>query len=197
MSSPRGLKSRLGRTKRYESCLPARVLSRAALTRFRAAEPLASDDCLDGFDCGVISLNSWLIEHAREGGEIGTARSFVIIDSEQQRVVGYHALAAFSLRRGLLPAAERSKLPRYPVPAVLLCRLAVDLSVQGRGLGAELLADAMLRTAAAAAVIGAHSMIVHAISEPAAAFYRRFGFEPLPDDPRTLRFAIAEIPLSR
>ena len=176
--------------------MPARVLSSARLTRFHAAQPLASDDCLDGFDCGVISLNSWLIEHAREGGEIGTARSFVIIDSEQQRVVGYHALAASSLRWGELPPAARAKLPRYPVPAVLLCRLAVDLSVQGRGLGAELLADAMLRTAAAAAVIGAHSMIVHAISDSAAAFYRRFGFEPLPDDPRTLLIGTAEIPLS-
>jgi predicted N-acetyltransferase YhbS len=78
-------------------------------------------------------------------------------------------------------------MPRHPIPAVLLARLAVDRSVSGGGLGAWLLRDAMLRTLSAADELGMRVMLVHAIDDHARAFYQRFGFEPSPTDPLNLQ----------
>lgn len=74
-------------------------------------------------------------------------------------------------------------MPQYPIPVVLLARLAVDRSVGGRGLGAWLLRDAMMRTLTAAETIGVRALLVHAIDEDARTFYRHHGLEPSPTDP--------------
>lgn len=117
----------------------------------------------------------------------------MIVDRQQRRVVGYHALAASSMRREQLAPEMRAKLPRYPIPAILLCRLAVDASVQGSGLGGVLVADAMQRALAAASVIGAHLLLVHALDQRAVSFYRQYGFTPLGQDPLTLQIPLSEI----
>ena len=82
---------------------------------------------------------------------------------------------------------------RHPVPAVLLARLAVDASVQSRGLGSFLLRDALLRAASAAERIGIRVVLVHALDARARAFYERWGFEPSPSDPLTLQLLISDI----
>jgi GNAT superfamily N-acetyltransferase len=84
-------------------------------------------------------------------------------------------------------------MPRYPIPVILLARLAVDVSVAGRGVGAWLLRDAMARTLAASTAIGVRAMLVHAIDDDARAFYRRHGLESSPTDPLHLMILIKDI----
>jgi GNAT superfamily N-acetyltransferase len=164
--------------------------------RFGDPEPLGQDHSLGGFDCGVDSLNTWLPKHARAAAASGSARTYVIEDAEQDRVVGYHALCAASVsRREASPRACRG-MPRHPIPAVLLARLAVDRSVQGCGLGAFLLRDAMARTLAAAAELGIRVMLVHALDESARDFYLHHAFEPSPTDPMNLQLLVKDIEAS-
>jgi GNAT superfamily N-acetyltransferase len=164
--------------------------------RFSDPEPLGPDHSLRGFDCGGNSLNAWLAKHARAAVASGSARTYVVEDSEQGRVVGYHALCAASVNRRDASSRARRGMPRHPIPAVLLARLAVDRSVPRRGLGAFLLRDAMARTLAAAAELGIRIMLVHAIDEPARGFYLHHGFEPSPTDPMNLQLLVKDIEAS-
>ena len=101
------------------------------MPRFGDPEPLGPDHPLGGFDCGVDSLNTWLPKHARGAAASGSARTYVIEDAEQSRVVGYHALCAASVSQREASARAGRGMPGHPIPAVLLARLAVDRSVQG------------------------------------------------------------------
>lgn len=163
------------------------------MTRFGDPEPLSPDHVLEGFDCGRASLNVWLIRHARQAAAIGSARTYVVVDSDQKRVVGYDALTAAGIERESATARILKGMPQYPIPMVLLARLAVDLSVVRRGLGAWLLRDAMLRTLATSETIGVRAMLVHAIDEEARVFYLRHGFQPSPTDPLHLMILIKDI----
>jgi GNAT superfamily N-acetyltransferase len=138
--------------------------------RFSDPEPLGPDHAPEGLDCGGQSFNVSVTSYARQAGAVGSARTYVVVDAQQGRVVGYHALTAAELERGAATARAIKEMPQYPIPVVLLARLAVDLAVAGRGLGAWLLRDAMLRTLAASETIGVHAMLVHAIDEEARAF---------------------------
>jgi GNAT superfamily N-acetyltransferase len=161
--------------------------------RFSDPEPLAASHSLEGFDCGQPSLNTWLIEHAATAAAAGSARAYVVTDSEQhERVVGYHALTAASLERESATARTIKGMPRYPIPVVLLARLAVDITVGGRGLGSWLL-RAMLRALAASQTVGIRAMLVHALDAHARAFYLHHGLEPSPSDPLHLMILIKDI----
>jgi GNAT superfamily N-acetyltransferase len=161
--------------------------------RFGDPEPLGDGHVLDGFDCGRSSLNVWLSRYARQAAAVGSARTYVVVDSDQARVVGYHALTAAAVEtEGATPRAIKG-MPRYPVPAVLLARLAVDGSVVGHGVGAWLLRDAMLRTVSAADAIGVRVMLVHALDDNARRFYLRHGLEPSPTDPLHLMILVGDI----
>lgn len=161
--------------------------------RFGDPEPLAAGHTLDGFDCGVESLNVWLTEHARGAVAAGSARVFVVVDSEQQRVCGYYALAAAAIAREEATARARKGQPRHPIPAVLLARLAVDASVQGHGIGAWLLQDALRRALSASEAVGMRILLVHALDDTARSFYERWGFEPSPTDPLNLQMLFKDI----
>ncbi len=163
------------------------------MLRFGDPEPVAPDHVIEGFDCGRPSLNVWLVRYAGQAAAVGSARTYVTVAAEQGRVVGYHAITAAALEREAATARIVKGMPQYPIPAVLLARLAVDKSVAGRGIGAWLLRDAMMRTLAAAETVGVRAMIVHAIDEDAAAFYVRHGLEPSPTDPRHLMILIKDI----
>lgn len=163
------------------------------MSRFGDPEPLAPGHDIEHFNCGVASLNLWLAKHAAGAAAAGSARTFVVQDAEQQRVVGYHALAAASLTREQATARAAKGMPRHPIPAVLLARLAVDVSVQGRGVGGWLLRDAMLRGLSAAESVGIRVLLVHAMNDDARAFYVRHGFEPSPTDPLNLQMLIKDI----
>jgi GNAT superfamily N-acetyltransferase len=65
---------------------------------------------------------------------------------------------------------------------IVLARLAVDQREKGKGLRKGLLKDALLRILQAAEIVGSRAVLVHAKDQEAAAFYRKFGFEPSPVD---------------
>jgi GNAT superfamily N-acetyltransferase len=163
------------------------------VARFGDPEPLGPRHVLEGFDCGRASLNIWLTRHARQAAVVGSARTYVLVDSEQERVVGYHALTAAGIERTAATARVIKGMPQYPIAVVLLARLAVDGSVAGRGLGGWLLRDAMLRTVAASETIGIRAMLVHAADDEARAFYLRHGLEPSPTDPLHLMILIKDM----
>jgi GNAT superfamily N-acetyltransferase len=156
-------------------------------------EPLGPGHVLAGFDCGRTSLNVWLERYARRAAGVGSARTYVIVDAQQERVVGYHALTAAALEREAATARAIKGMPQYPISVVLLARLAIDLSVVRRGLGEWLLRDAMTRTLSAPGTVGVRAMVVHAIDQQARAFYLRYGLERSPTDPLHLMILIKDI----
>lgn len=165
------------------------------MPRFRDPRPLDGEQRVNGFECGVDSLDIWLVRHARAAAGAGSARTYVVVDSEQDRVVGYHALTVGSIEHAEATNRAKKGMPRHPIPVMILARLAVDKSVQGRGLGLFLLRDAMSRAVSVAEQAGVRLLLVHAVNEEARAFYKRFGFEPSPTDPMNMQLLTKEIRL--
>jgi GNAT superfamily N-acetyltransferase len=161
--------------------------------RYKDPRPLVRGDRVEGFDCGALSLNTWLVRYALAAAAADSARTFVTVDVEQERVVGYHALAAAAIEHKAATERVRSGMPRHAIPVILLARLAVDRSRQRQGLGAWLLADAMRRALSAAEQVGIRALVVHAIDEPARAFYERHGMSPSASDPQHLMILIKDI----
>ncbi len=140
----------------------------------------------EGFDCGEPTLNEYLHQFIGQDTRRSLTRSFVLTRKDELRVFGYYTLSAFSIERERFPVELIKKLPRYPIPAILLGRLAVDQLMQGQRLGAYLLIDALKRIAAASATIGVYAVVVEALHDRAAAFYRDFGFTALNEQRHTL-----------
>ena len=155
------------------------------MTRYGRVQPLTADHELESFDCGSQEQTSWLRRHARQGHQSDTAKVYVVCRRDDRRVIGYYALAAGSLAHDAVPPRITKGIGRYPVPVVILTRLGVDNSEQGRGLGSALVRDALLQTASIAERFGVRALLVHAESGRAAAFYVRLGigFESSPTDP--------------
>ena len=152
-------------------------------------EPLAADHDLDGFECGTAALDEWLKRRAKRNEAEGASRTFVIcID---RKVVGYYSLAAGSVLNDTATGRVRRNMPD-PVPVVLLGRLAVDRAWHGRGLGADLLCDAVRRATGAADTVGVRAILVHAASDEAKSFYEHHGFRASSIEPMTLMITIAE-----
>ncbi len=165
------------------------------MPRFFDPQPLGSEHRIDGFDCGVGSLDVWLVKHARAAAGVGSARTYIVLDAKHDRVVGYHALSLASIEHDDATDRVRSGMPKHPIPAILLVRLAVDRAVQGRGIGAFLLKDAMSRALSVSEQAGMRLMLVHALSDEARAFYEHFGFESSPTDAMNLQLLIKDIRL--
>jgi len=144
----------------------------------RRPTPLEKGHGFSDFDCGIASLNDYLRKYAYLNHQNRSARTYVATRGE--RVVGYYTLAAGSVRRDEAPRRVAQGLGQYPVPVILLARLAVDQGEQGRGLGKALLRDAILRALQASDIIGSRALLTHAKDERARAFYSKFGFEPSP-----------------
>jgi GNAT superfamily N-acetyltransferase len=120
-----------------------------------------------------------------------SARTYVLHRSG--RVVAYYSLSAGSVSREESPARIAKGLARHPIGVILLARLAVDLRQRGAGLGKTLLVDALSRAMTAADEIGARAILVHAIDDEAASFYKKFGFEPSPLDPKHLMLLMKDL----
>jgi GNAT superfamily N-acetyltransferase len=143
-----------------------------------AIELLTADHDVSQFDCGKhVSLTDWLKRFARMNQASGDTRTYVV--HRKHRVVGYYSLAPGSVSRKEATARASKSAPE-PIPIVLLARLAIDKAEQGQGLGSALLKDALQRAYAGAEIIGGRAVLVHAIDDEAAAFYRKYGFEPCP-----------------
>lgn len=138
-------------------------------------------------------MDDWFHHRAGQDQRRDVARVFVAV-AEDDALVGFYSLSATTLSFKALPDAIRKKLPRYPmVPAVLIGRLARDQRARGTGVGELLLADAIKRVVRATEYVAAFAVVVDAKDEPAAAFYRRFGFVQSPDDPMLLMLPLAAV----
>lgn len=158
-----------------------------------AVETLGDAHNLDDFDCGQhTSLTDWLKRFARINQQGKSAQTYVV--HRTQRVVGYYALSAASVKKSEASARAAKGQPGHPIPVILLARLAVDKTEQGQGLGKALLKDAVQRCVQASDAIGARAVLVHAIDDEAKAFYSRFGFESCPIDDLHLMLLMKDIP---
>lgn len=120
----------------------------------------------------------------------GASRTYVVIDAgDGERVLGYYCLASGALAVTDAPGSIRRNMPD-PIPMVILGRLAVDHTWQGKGLGVALLQDAMRRSTQAAAILGIRGLLAHAISPQAKTFYEYHGFVASPTQPMTLVLSI-------
>ncbi len=148
--------------------------------------PLTGSHDRQRFDCGRPELNDWLRQVARQHQEKSLSKTFAAIrEEEPSHICGYYALTLAELDNHHLPATWRKKLPRR-IPGVRLGRLAVDKTLQGKGLGELLLINALTRTRHIINVAGGIGLFVDAIDEPAAEYYLQFGFQAMPDNPLLL-----------
>lgn len=145
------------------------------------------------FDCGQPALSDWLKDRAGQFDRRDLSRTFVATRPDETLVLGYYAISTHRVIYDVLPAAEAKGLPRLDVPVVLIGRLAVDQSVQGQGLGALLLVDALRRSVQISEQVGIRAVEVDALNDAARSFYMKFGFQSLLDDPRHLLLPMSEI----
>lgn len=155
-----------------------------------APEPLAVHHEIEAFDSGVSSLNDWLKRRATQNQASGASRTFVVCDSKA--VVAYYALASSAIAPAATPGRFRRNMPD-PIPVVVVARLAISRSHQGKGIGRALFQDAAQRVIHAAETIGIRGVLVHAISDEAKAFYLRLGLELSPLEPMTLMTTVADL----
>lgn len=156
--------------------------------------PLGKQHQRSGFDCGDRVLNDYLKKYARQNHNRGIAKTFVAIPATGgQKVAGYYTVSASVIEFQSLPESYQKKLPAYPIPAMLIGKLAVDNSVKGQGLGKELLVNALLRAVRTSTEIGIFAVRVDAIDEKAAEFYLKYEFIPFKDQPLSLFLPIATI----
>ena len=164
------------------------------MSELRPVEPLDSRrHDTDWFDCGKPKLDRWLRAYAGQSQRRDVARTFVVTDSKLKFVSYYTLVAAEVEHAAASPVVRAGTSRHFPIPVCLIARLAVDRSWQGRGLGRDLLRDAMQRELAASEQIGIRAVVVDAMDEEAASFYVRRGFEPSTDDGLTLMVPLAAV----
>jgi GNAT superfamily N-acetyltransferase len=147
----------------------------------------------DAFSCGKPPLDEFIRRLVSQYEKRNLGRSYVAVRPGNRQVLGYYTLASSSIPFQNLPEPSARKLPRHPVPVILLARLAVDQSVQGQGWGEGLLIDALQRSLGLADTLGIHAVEVDAIDQRARAFYEKYGFAPLLDNAFHLFLPIATV----
>jgi len=158
-------------------------------------EPMAAHHDRASFDCGNDALDRYIREQACQDTRRGIASVFVAVAADNpHRILGFFTLSATSVTASHLPAGVAKRLPRHPVPAALLGRLAVDRSVAGRGLGGILLADAVKRTLFAAETLAAAVVVVDPIDDAAQSFYAAHGFRSLEGPERRMFLMLSASP---
>lgn len=144
-------------------------------------EKLHRGHAVEAFDCGRAALNQFLSRYALQNQQAEASQTYVALSGEE--VVGYYTLVVGQVEYDDAPERLKKGLARHPVPIMLLARLAVAATWQGKKLGSGLLKDAMLRTAQAADIAGIRAFAVHAKDDEAKAFYERFDFLSSHSDP--------------
>lgn len=134
-----------------------------------------SDEQLDNFDCGKLSLNIWLSSRARANEANGGSRTYVLLSSTGE-IVGFYCLSNHCLSHRGIRAVLRRNMPD-PIPAILLGRLAVSVKYQGKGIGTVLLRHSIETSQKVSQITGASLLVVHPLDDLATQFYLRAGFE--------------------
>lgn len=162
----------------------------AEIAGLSAPAPLAADHDLTAFDCGEPQLNDWLRQRALRN-ESRFSRTYVVC--EELRVVAYYCISAGSVERTAAPGKLRRNAPDA-IPVSVIGRLAVDRAYAGKGLGTDLLTDALRRIALASQSIGIAAVLVHAKDEAARRFYLHAAeFLEYPEGSRTLFLPIETV----
>ena len=156
--------------------------------------PLRAEHHLSGFDCGNSELDRWLIDHALASQKADLARTYLVMDSNS--VAAYVSLTTGSIRPDAAPKRYTRRMPRYPIPTVLIARLAVARRYQRQKPGSRLLAEALRLAVAASDTAAARLVVVDAVDDQAATFYRRWGFIDIPENPHRLFRKISDIRIS-
>jgi GNAT superfamily N-acetyltransferase len=152
--------------------------------RYSKVEQLSRTHDVDSFDCGLDAETLWLRRSALQAEGHGTSRTYVVRRLEDDRVVGYYAIATSVVMPAAAPPRLMKGAGQYDQPAILLTRMGVDLTEQGRGLGRALLVDALRTAASISERVGVRALLIHAENEDARDFYMRMAdFEPSPTDP--------------
>lgn len=150
-------------------------------------EPVSKGHDRTGFDCGNKHLNEFLKCHARKSHDLGGAKTFLAVnDADDMTIFGFYSLAPASLAYQRTPDVIKRGLARHDVPVFRLARLAVDRSLQGRGLGGQLLLAAGRRCLRASTQVGGVALLIDAKHQQAAQWYAGYGAHPLPDQPLRL-----------
>lgn len=152
-------------------------------------ERLSSSHIRDSFDCGEPALDEYLRRYAGQHDRKGLGRTYVAVERGGSVVKGYYTIASGAVSFEVVP----ENLPRHPVPVVLLARLAVDRTARGQGLGAMLLVHALKRAQDISEHLGVHAVVVDALNDGARAFYLKYGFSALLDDPLHLFLSMKKI----
>ena len=156
--------------------------------------PLSKAHNRAAFDCGNSELNTWLARFARQNHESGGAKSFVAVPADQPSLIlGFYSLCPASMDFARTAAVLTRGLARHEVPVYRLGRLAVDLSVQGRGLGGGLLVAAAKRCMAVAAEVGGIALLIDAKDDTTAQWYESHGALRLNDAPLSLLLSFATL----
>ncbi|MEW6737099.1 MAG: GNAT family N-acetyltransferase [Acidobacteriota bacterium] len=139
------------------------------------------------FSCGYEALDNYIKSHAEGNASRGLGRTFVAVTADEPTTIrGYYTLTAAQAAKERLPKKATRGLPGYPIPAILLARLAIDKTAQGKGLGEILLFDAFKRIFRGSYDFGIRIVLVDAIDEKAKNFYGKYGFIAFDDDPLKL-----------
>jgi GNAT superfamily N-acetyltransferase len=154
-------------------------------------EKLRRDHPIDGFACGSPELDRFLIRYAFGNQQANAPQTWLGLHGSE--AVGFYTLVVGDVAYADAPERLTKGLARHPVPIMLLARLAVSTSWQGRKIGAGLLKDAMRRTLQAADIAGIRAFAVHAKDAPARLFYEHFGFVPSPTDPMHLYLLLKDL----
>lgn len=154
-------------------------------------ERLAETHDRRSFRCGTHQLDNYFRKHALDNDRRGLGRTYVATQVGTGKVLGFLSLCTNSVQFETVPVAD---LPRYPIPTLLVARLAVDRSAQGVGVGSDLLLAALEIAVKVADQVGVFAVTVDAMNDEAKVFYRKkFGFSELLDDPRHLFVTIADL----
>jgi ribosomal protein S18 acetylase RimI-like enzyme len=144
------------------------------------------------FDCGNPVLNEYFRQYSLKNDKLLLGKTFVALQDDTT-VAGYMTLSNAQIEAAALANAIRVRLPKYPVPALRIGKLAVDIQFQGRGIGAYLLRSALEKALSVSNTTGLFAVLVDAIDEKAKGFYVKYGFLALPDRPWTLFLPLATI----
>jgi GNAT superfamily N-acetyltransferase len=149
--------------------------------------PLNKDHDRAGFHCNVDTLDHYI--HKQAGQDIKRRISRIFVAEQpgnSKEILGYYSLSTLSVQLSDLPENLAKKLPRQPIPAALIGRLAVSKHAQGHGIGRMLLIDAIQRTLSVSDQIAIYAMIVDAVNDNARGFYEKYGFTCLKDSSKRL-----------
>lgn len=138
---------------------------------------LSSEFNISNFNCGCHQLDHYLKNYAILNQNINVGQTYILHIENSNFAMGYYTISAANVIKNDLPVIERltKELPRYPIPCILIGKLAIDKKYKNQGLGKFLLADALKRVKSLSADLGCFAVIVDSL-ESSSSFYEKFGF---------------------